>query len=117
MPRIGRILPLGAAVLFASCADGTGPPDHVEQRPLGSIVGPGVSTAELHPLRHRMSIVSPGGLPLLHEVAQSSAGMPKLETGELKFELLLNGQHVAWHTVNIFPPSTESPTPTEAPAE
>ena len=44
-------------------------------------------------------------------------GMPKLEAGELKFELLLNGQHVAWHTVNIFPPSAESSVPTEAPAE
>lgn len=29
-------------------------------------------------------------------------GMPKLDPGVLKFELLLNGQHVAWHTVNVF---------------
>lgn len=28
-------------------------------------------------------------------------GMPKLEPGQLKFELLLNGQHRAWHTVNV----------------
>jgi hypothetical protein len=37
-------------------------------------------------------------------------GMPKLEPGVLKFELLLNGQHVAWHTVNVFPAEPEPPT-------
>lgn len=44
-------------------------------------------------------------------------GMPKLEPGLLKFELLLNGKHVAWHTVNVFPaspaPSTEQATLSE----
>ncbi len=35
-------------------------------------------------------------------------GMPKLQPGPLKFELLLNGEHVAWHTVNV----TEPVTPT-----
>lgn len=35
-------------------------------------------------------------------------GMPKLEPGEVKFELLLNGQHVAWHTVNVVAPSKGS---------
>lgn len=39
-----------------------------------------------------------------HRVAFRIQGMPKLEPGQLKFELLLNGEHVAWHTVNIHPP-------------
>lgn len=29
-------------------------------------------------------------------------GVPKLSPGEMRFELCLNGQHVAWHTVNVF---------------
>ncbi len=33
-------------------------------------------------------------------------GVPKLEPGQLKFELLINGEHIAWHTVNIHPPKT-----------
>jgi hypothetical protein len=43
-------------------------------------------------------------------------GMPKLEPGELRFELLLNGEHVAWHTVNVSPASRlpESSPPTES---
>jgi hypothetical protein len=43
-------------------------------------------------------------------------GMPKLEPGELRFELLLNGEHVAWHTVNVSPASRlpESSPPTIA---
>ena len=40
-------------------------------------------------------------------------GIPKLEPGVLRFELLLNGKHVAWHTVNVSrvpqPLSTDSP--------
>ena len=44
MSRIGRILPLGAALMVASCADGTGPPDQLDQQPLGAISGPGVSS-------------------------------------------------------------------------
>jgi len=36
-------------------------------------------------------------------------GLPPLEPGSLRFELLLNGQHVAWHTVNIFGSETSSP--------
>jgi hypothetical protein len=37
-------------------------------------------------------------------------GMPKLEPGVLKFELLLNAQHVASHTVNVFPAKATSLT-------
>lgn len=85
MSRIGRILPLGAALMVASCADGTGPPRLLDQQLLGSISGPGVSSTELHPLRHRMSIVSPGELPLFHMVSQSSTEAPPLETYELSF--------------------------------
>jgi hypothetical protein len=43
-----------------------------------------------------------------HRLALRLQGLPKLEPGELRFELLLNGQHVAWHTVNVFPPPKES---------
>jgi len=85
MSRIGRILPLGAAILIASCADGTGPPYQPYQQLLGSVIGPGVSTEELHPLKHQVSIVSPGELPLLHVAAQSAGEMPTLETYELSF--------------------------------
>ena len=85
MSRIGRILPLGAALMVASCADGTGPPDQLDQQPLGAISGPGVSSTELHPLMHRMSVVFPDGLPLFQTVSQSSAESPPLETYELSF--------------------------------
>jgi hypothetical protein len=32
-------------------------------------------------------------------------GIPKMKPGKLRFELLLNGQHVAWHTVKVFAPT------------
>ncbi len=43
-----------------------------------------------------------------HRLSLRLQGLPKLEPGELKFELLLNSKHVAWHTVNVFPPSKHS---------
>lgn len=52
-----------------------------------------------------------------YRVSMRFQGMPKLEAGELKFELLLNGQHVAWHVVNIFPAATESLPQAEPAAE
>ena len=51
-----------------------------------------------------------------HRLSLRFQGMPKLEPGQLRFELLLNGAHVAWHTVNVFPPSIGSsdfPGPSE----
>jgi hypothetical protein len=36
-----------------------------------------------------------------HRVAMRFQGLPKAEPGDLKFELLLNGEHVAWHTVQV----------------
>jgi len=85
MSRFGRIVPLGALLVVASCADGTGPPDPLSQQPLGSVNGPGVSGTELHPLGHQMTIASPDGLPLFQVVAQSSAEVPPLETYETSF--------------------------------
>lgn len=43
-----------------------------------------------------------------HRLSFHFQGMPKLKPGELRFELLLNGEHVAWHTVNVFPPPNDS---------
>lgn len=40
-----------------------------------------------------------------HRLALRFQGMPRLDPGQLKFELLLNGTHVAWHTVNILQPA------------
>lgn len=85
MSRIGRILPLGVALVLASCADGTGPPLQPDEHPLGSVIGPGVSAAELHPLKHRMSMVLPGDMPVFHVVAQSADEAPQLDAYELSF--------------------------------
>jgi hypothetical protein len=51
-----------------------------------------------------------------HRLSLRFQRVPKLEPGELRFELLLNGEHVAWHTVNVLPVSRlpEVPTPTES---
>ncbi len=38
-----------------------------------------------------------------HRLALRFQGLPKLQPGQLKFELLLSGKHVAWHTVNVHP--------------
>ncbi|OHB66286.1 MAG: hypothetical protein A2V70_12420 [Planctomycetes bacterium RBG_13_63_9] len=35
-------------------------------------------------------------------------GLSNTGEAELKLELLLNGEHVAWHTVNVFPPADEA---------
>lgn len=39
-------------------------------------------------------------------------GIPELEPGELKFEMLLNGEYVASHTVNVSSDATASPSTT-----
>ena len=85
MSRIGRMFPLGAALLLVSCADGTGPLLDQEQQPLGAITGPGISAADLKPLAHDMAIVTPGGLPLFSVAAGASGGVPQLESDELSF--------------------------------
>jgi hypothetical protein len=36
-----------------------------------------------------------------HRLTLRFVGLPQLEPGQLRFELLLNGEHVAWHTVNV----------------
>jgi hypothetical protein len=41
-------------------------------------------------------------------------GIPKMEPGQLRFELLLNGRHVAWHTVNVFAPTESASEPLSA---
>lgn len=43
-----------------------------------------------------------------HRLSLRFQGMPRVEPGELRFELLLNGEHVAWHTVNVFPPANNA---------
>ncbi len=58
MSRIAPILCCGAAVMLLSCSDGTGPPDFQDQPSLGAIAGPGVSGSQLHPLSHRMHVVT-----------------------------------------------------------
>ena len=35
-------------------------------------------------------------------------GVPAQRSGELKFELLLNSEHIAFHTVTIHPPNEQS---------
>jgi hypothetical protein len=68
----------------AACADGTGPPvAPSDQTDLGSISGPGVPDAALHPIRHAARIVTRDGEPLFHKVSLSSSGGPELETYEL----------------------------------
>ncbi len=37
-------------------------------------------------------------------------GVPNLEPGQLRFELLLNQDHVAWHTVNVTAPPQPTPS-------
>ncbi len=61
MSRLFRVLPVGVALFFAACSDGTGPPDPnlVSQEPtLGSVVGEGVDGGALHRLRQGASIAT-----------------------------------------------------------
>ena len=43
-----------------------------------------------------------------HRLSLGFQGIPNLEPGQLRFELLLNSEHVAWHTVNVFPPPSDT---------
>lgn len=43
-----------------------------------------------------------------HRLSFRFQGIPKLEPGQLEFELLLNGKHVASHTVNVLAPKDGS---------
>jgi hypothetical protein len=44
---------------------------------------------------------------LRHRLSLRFQGIPKTQPGKLRFELLLNGDHVAWHTVNVFSSKSE----------
>jgi hypothetical protein len=44
-----------------------------------------------------------------HRLALRFPGVPKTDPGQLKFELCLNGKHVAWHTVSVKPADENAP--------
>ncbi len=85
MSRIAPILCCGAAVVLLSCSDSTGPPDLQDRPSLGTIAGPGVSGSQLHPLSHRMRVVTSDSERLFQQVFLQAASSELQEVSEMSF--------------------------------
>jgi hypothetical protein len=71
--------------MLLSCSDGTGPPDFQDQPSLGAIAGPGVSGSQLHPLSHRMHVVTSDGEHPFQQLLLQAASSTAQETPAMSF--------------------------------